>query len=714
MSFGLPWAGMRRFLFTVGGWRALAVAVILLAATWLTYAVELSALEERSKADASSRVMQLATSYQDDVSSTFTLIDNILRFISVYDAERGAARTVELVAREQLYRGLVGNIAIVNKSGDGTAVGPAGLAPISIGHRQYFRLSFHTKALVIGKPVVGHVTKRLAIPFARAVHSPDRHAIGAITAVVDVASFAFGYGRNDFGPQGVLEIVGTTDRVIRARATGDSTSALVGRTFSGATPLWKLLASAPTGSYWLRSPLDANHTLRVFAYRRLPGFPVFVFVGLAYDDIKAQTAGIRRTMLFTAVGTSIVIFLLLAVWRQQQLVRHELRVAKEDALAGTRAKSLFLANMSHEIRTPMNGVIGMTDLALRTSLTTEQRDFLNKIDYSAKSLLNVINDILDFSKIEAGKLELETVRFDLAAALDNIVGVSTPRAAAKGLRFEVRTDPSVPSALVGDPVRYQQILLNLVTNAIKFTEAGSVLVTVDAPKRTETSIQLRTTVQDTGIGIDAEARSRLFQSFSQADNSITRRFGGTGLGLAISKALAERMGGEIGVESSPRAGSSFTFTVMFGVPLTTRAETRKSALQEPGEEFAGKHVLIAEDNAINFQIIERVLRRYGVTADVAANGREAVDKALAPDAPYDAVFMDVQMPEMDGLEATRLIRRTVDMSRLPIIAMTAHAMEDERRLCLEAGMNDHVAKPIDPTVVRQKLRRWIGAERRAV
>ncbi len=543
------------------------------------------------------------------------------------------------------------------------------------------------------------------MPFARSIRNHDGRIIGAVTAVIDVASFAFGYGANDFGSHGVVEMVGTADLVIRARTTGDTSPSIIGKMFSASGAMRKRLATAPEGSYWYTPPLD--RTLRVFAYKRVAGFPIVVLAGLAYNDIAGQTAGVARTMLLAAWATTAVILGLLLVWRQQQLVRRDLRAANEAALAGTRAKSLFLANMSHEIRTPMNGVIGMADLALRTELTAEQRDYLNKIDYSAKSLLNVINDILDFSKIEAGKLELEEVRFDVASVLDNIGGISALRAADKGLRFEIHAGASVPAVLVGDAPRFGQVLLNLISNGIKFTEAGSVVVTIEATPQPGERIELTTTVRDTGIGMDSEAQSRLFQPFVQGDNSITRRFGGTGLGLAISKALAERLGGRISFTSRPGAGSAFTFTAMFTAAADARAAKREPDAASEAAEYTGARILVAEDNQINLQIIERILRRYGVTIEPALNGREAVDKALAPGAHFDAVLMDVQMPEMDGIEATRIIRRDFDATQLPIIAMTAHAMEDDRRQCLDAGMNDHIPKPIDPAAVGGMLRRWV-------
>jgi two-component system sensor histidine kinase/response regulator len=400
--------------------------------------------------------------------------------------------------------------------------------------------------------------------------------------------------------------------------------------------------------------------------------------------------------------------------RQMQVLNNSLAQARDAADAANRAKSEFLANMSHEIRTPMNTVLGLTRLLQREALNAEQSANVAKISEATKHLLTIINDILDLSKVEAGQLRLERVNFPLAAVLDQVRSLVADQVQAKGLMLALDTD-ATPPWLLGDPTRLRQALLNYVANAVKFTEHGSIRIGARLLQQHGDQVLVRFEVKDTGRGIDPEQLPRLFSAFEQGDSSTTRRYGGTGLGLAVTRRLAAMMGGESGAESQVGVGSTFWFSAMLQVgrehaPMRETAPAGSGASESQlRREHAGALILLAEDHPVNCEIAKALLEAAGLRIHIAIDGRQAVQMAATTD--YDAVLMDVQMPRLDGLDATRAIRQLPGRANTPIVAMTANAYEDDRALCLDAGMNDFLPKPVEPSHLYSVLLRWLSRRR---
>jgi signal transduction histidine kinase/ActR/RegA family two-component response regulator len=539
----------------------------------------------------------------------------------------------------------------------------------------------------LGDPAVGLATATVVLAGIRLAFRPAlRQAREQLVSSEERSALLF--SRNPMPvlayDRSTLEIVAVSDRMI---AKYDySRDELYSMTIKDLWPPGEAPRLSPADRFTEVSALPVRHVLK-------DGTIIDVEVTSTNVDLDGREC---RIALFSDVT-------------ERNKAAAELSIARDEAVEASNMKSAFLANVSHEIRTPMNGVIGMNELLLDTALTDEQREYATQVSRSGEQMLLLINDILDISKLEAGSFELDVVDFDLHATIEESCSLVSVQAIAKGLRFAVGIAPEVPPRVRGDGRRLRQVLLNLVSNAVKFTTEGEVSVTVSAQRKSDGAATVRLEVADSGIGIDPASLERMFEPFTQADASTTRNYGGTGLGLAIARELVTLMGGTISAESESGRGSTFAFELDFAPALAEDQPPEHSSEVRGSTTLPWSTpplVLVAEDSPINQIVAVRALERCGARTEVVATGVEALQALAAR--RYDAVLMDCQMPEMDGYEATvELRRRENGTQRTPVIAMTAHAMDGDRERCLQAGMDDYITKPMRHTDLAEVLLRWI-------
>jgi len=728
------------------------LGIILGSIGWLDYS------RDRYHRDAALYASNIANTLEMSVTTTIRTVDVGLQVIAdemaaCLGASAGCSRTAEIL--EKTGKHLPESQAFFFSRADGRV--SAGYSQqqgrqeslrVDIAERGYFRRLKADPGLgmVISQPQIGKVTGRWILNLARPVMTPDGRLGGLVIASLDLAVFQGLLARAEVGTKGAVSLrdegMGVIVRYPEPKGIGTN----IGAT-NISPPLQAMLDQHRTvGSYRAVTPLDGIE--RTVAFRRSALYPLYVNVGLSSEDYMGAwgrerwvTVGLLLALVLFTGAVGGVIWRLyraqLVELRQRELAEAALRrereqilnyqehleeqvaerttalsLAKEAAEAANVAKSAFLANMSHEIRTPLNAITGMAHLIRRSGITPEQGERLDKIDAAGRHLLETINAVLDLSKIEAGKFVLEEGEVKVGALVANVASMLSERAESKGLRLIVDTPP-LPSHLLGDGTRLQQAILNYAANAIKFTQTGSVTIRTRLLEEGPDHALLRFEVSDTGIGIAPEVIAGLFSSFEQADNSITRQYGGTGLGLAITKKFAQLMGGEVGVSSTPGQGSTFWMTARLK-KLDQPVAPPMSALPAAGAAHAlakcvGRRILLVEDEPINREIMLEYLEDYGQMIDVAVDGMAAVE--LAGRNRYDLILMDVQMPRLDGLAATRQIRQLAVGGDVPIIALTANAFLEDRERCLAAGMNDFVAKPVQPATLFAILARYLSAPR---
>jgi signal transduction histidine kinase/CheY-like chemotaxis protein/HPt (histidine-containing phosphotransfer) domain-containing protein len=701
-------------------------ALAIVVAVWGVSVLAISEQRRAAVQHGQNEAGNLAVAFRAEVERSLATVNETMNILEVrirsegpaFDLPRWAAQTL-LVSTGTI------QVALIDRNGRLAASSLLErVKPIDLSDRAHFRVHLHgpTGRLFIGDPVVGRVSKKTTIQLSRRMNDAHGALLYVIVFSVEPRYLTTLNKSIYLGERGTITLLGS-EGTVRARFTSAHSDGLdnVGKNL--VSPEFTAgIRLAETGSYTAASRIDGIS--RIYSFARVGSYPLYVVAGLPLDTVVAAPRAFAALFVTLASLTTLLmlglgVFLAREIWRgaNRELALRETQNALERALASAeeadRAKTMFFAMMSHEIKTPMNGILGLTRSLLKTNLDRRQAEILRLVRDSSSTLLRILNDILDLTRLESAPNDLRLEDFSPISLTRSVALIFAERARERELTLIVKDDIDPAIVLHGDSGRVRQVLWNLVSNAIKFTEKGSVTLAATAAETTKTQMTVRWTVTDTGIGIAAERLGGLFQSFVQADASIQRRYGGTGLGLAISRTLVESLGGSITVSSSPGAGSVFTVAVPFAFgDAAKRDGDDERELAELIRARVLRHanayrVLVAEDDPASRLLLTMLLRDVNVRADAVEDGKAAVSDASLT--PYDMIFMDMQMPELDGLAATRAIRKgDGPCAATPIIGVTANVFAEDIARCTAAGMNDVLQKPVSEEALYRILGRLLG------